>query len=209
MTIGERIRDARERGRLTQRKLAHELRVTREAISLWETGVNKCPTDKILAIAKATKVPVQWLLGEDLPEQDGNSRLLPLLGGGRVVPLIDAARAARRESPLVSDSRLCTAFPCSDDSFAVEVVDTSNAPTFEVGDRFVIDPQIAATPSRIVFAAVGIERRAMLGKLRFETAGSAKITVVAPLNTDWPSARSDVEMVDIIGPMTEHTKPVR
>ena len=76
MTIGERIRLARESAGFSQVMLADRINVSKQSLYKYETGViTNIPSDKIEAIAAATHTTPAFLMGwEDKP------RRFPILG---------------------------------------------------------------------------------------------------------------------------------
>lgn len=74
MTLNDRILEARKKAGLTQQELASLVNVTKAAVSAWErTAVPR--QEKIEAIAKATKVSVEWLLVGAEPKGEGDVQL--------------------------------------------------------------------------------------------------------------------------------------
>lgn len=85
MTLNERILEARKKAGLTQQELASLVNVTKAAVSAWErTAVPR--QDKIEAIAKATKVSVEWLLIGAEPAGEGD---VQLTSNGVVLSTVD------------------------------------------------------------------------------------------------------------------------
>lgn len=58
--VGKRIRSAREWAGMTQLQLATKIGVTPEAVRAWERGSTPANTNRLKAIAKATRVPGGW-----------------------------------------------------------------------------------------------------------------------------------------------------
>lgn len=61
-TLADRIKYARTFAGLTQREIGDALKVTRNAVSLWENGTNAPTADKVGDFAKLTGVSAEWLL---------------------------------------------------------------------------------------------------------------------------------------------------
>ena len=76
MTIGERIRQARENAGFSQVMLADRINVSKQSLYKYETGViTNIPSDKIEAIAAATHTTPAFLMGwEERPQR------FPILG---------------------------------------------------------------------------------------------------------------------------------
>lgn len=67
MKLNEKIYLCRKKAGLSQDALAERLGVSRQAISKWETGESVPDTGKLLPLANALGVSLDWLLSEDGP----------------------------------------------------------------------------------------------------------------------------------------------
>lgn len=71
MTIGERIRKVREEARLSQVELADYIKVSKQTLYKYETGIiTNIPSDKIEEIAKATGVSPAYIMGWEQPQNE-------------------------------------------------------------------------------------------------------------------------------------------
>lgn len=61
--FGERLCFLRETAGMTQNSLALKLAVTRQSISLYETGIRECSLDMVIKIAALFNVTTDYLLG--------------------------------------------------------------------------------------------------------------------------------------------------
>ena len=69
--LREAIRNERKDKRITQEELAEKMNVSRQAVSLWESGQSRPSTDKLSALAKIYTVSLDWLCsGTDEPVPD-------------------------------------------------------------------------------------------------------------------------------------------
>lgn len=68
-TLGEYIAQRRRALGMTQRQFAEKLYVTDSAVSKWERGESVPDTGKLLPLANALGVSLDWLLSEDGPEE--------------------------------------------------------------------------------------------------------------------------------------------
>lgn len=59
MTLAEKLTQARKAAGLTQADSAEKLNVSRQAVSLWESGQSRPSTDKLSALAKS--IPCRWI----------------------------------------------------------------------------------------------------------------------------------------------------
>lgn len=63
ISVGRRIRQAREHAGLTQEKLAETIGVSRTAISRWESGEIDPTIDHLIHLAQQLNVSADYLLG--------------------------------------------------------------------------------------------------------------------------------------------------
>ncbi len=72
-SLGARIRDARQRAKLTQAQLAHRIGISRTALHDIETGTTKDPRSSLIAaLANALQVTTDFLHGLDnAPSPEG------------------------------------------------------------------------------------------------------------------------------------------
>ena len=61
--IGEKIKELRERNKLTQSDLAKLLNITRSSVYAWESGLSAPSTQYIAELARILKVSTDYLLG--------------------------------------------------------------------------------------------------------------------------------------------------
>ena len=61
--IGEKIRELRERNKLTQNDLARLLNITRSSVNAWESGLSVPSTQYVVELARIWKVSTDYLLG--------------------------------------------------------------------------------------------------------------------------------------------------
>lgn len=87
MTLGKRIKTARERLELTQDQVAAEFGITDKAVSGWERG-GRPDNAKLIRLARILKVPLHWLLdgkGPPPPPDALESVVEQLDGPGRAL----------------------------------------------------------------------------------------------------------------------------
>ena len=80
-------------------------------------------------------------------------------------------------------------------------------PDFKEGDRVIIDPNVQAIPGDCV-VAINNNNAATSKKYRERGIDTTGRTVfeLFPLNPDYPTLRSDIEDIQIVGVMMEHRK---
>lgn len=103
---------------------------------------------------------------------------------------------------------------CEDDlgrfAFALEIEGDSMLPEFRPGDRVIIDPDVNPMPGDFVVAK-NSHQKATFKKYRPRGMNEqgAQVFELVPLNEDYPTMRSDIEQLRIIGTMVEHRKKYR
>ncbi len=206
-TIGLWVKTARNKWGGSQEALALELGLTKGNVSAWENGRHKPKLEQILAIGKITGHPLP-------PEARSlNMNVQPAAVGGRRIPLIDYVQAGAWTCPAdpyaVGDGFewLLTDLALADCAFALEIKGDSMQPEFKPGDRVIIDPEVLPQPGDYVVAKNG-DDEATFKKYRPRGSNERGDVVfeLVPLNEDYPSMRSDIQPIQIVGTMVEHRK---
>ena len=65
MTLREKLIVLRDKAGISQMSLAHQLGVSRQAVSRWESGVTTPSMDKLKALAKIYDVSLDWLCNDE------------------------------------------------------------------------------------------------------------------------------------------------
>lgn len=73
MTTGEKLALLRERKGITQEKLSEILNVSRQSVSRWETDISFPETDKLIKLSKLFECSTDFLLNEEIQENEENS----------------------------------------------------------------------------------------------------------------------------------------
>lgn len=142
-----------------------------------------------------------------------STNVAPAPMGGRRVPVITSIQAGMWAEivdsfqPGDAGDWLLTDIDLSDSAFALDIRGNSMEPEFKDGDRVIIDPEIAPQPGDFVAAKNG-EQEATFKKYRprgMDAHGNIIFELV-PLNDDYPTLRSDVQHIRIVGTMVEHRK---
>jgi SOS-response transcriptional repressor LexA len=204
MSTNEWVRQARKHARLTQDGLAEMLEMSKGNVSGWENGRHKPSFEQMKRISALTGFP--------LPLDDlGNASPAPI--GARKVPVISAIQAGMWSEivdhfePGEADDWLLTDLELSANSFALTIRGNSMLPEFNPGDRVIIDPAVSPHPGDFVAAKNG-DQEATFKKYRprgMDAAGNMVFELV-PLNEDYPTLRSDIQPIRIVGTMVEHRK---
>lgn len=205
MDIGQWVKAARNKAELSQEALAQELGLTKGNVSAWENGRHKPKLEQVLQISRIT--------GLAPPAELQGWNVAPATVGARRVPLISHVQAGlwteASDPYAVGDAAdwLMTDLELSSSAFALEVKGDSMLPEFKPGDRVIIDPAISPQPGDYVVAKNG-EDEATFKKYRPRGVNERGDLVfeLVPLNEDYPSMRSDVTPIRIVGTMVEHRK---
>ena len=74
MTFSEKMYALRKKSGLSQEQLAEQLKVSRQAISKWESGQSMPESDKLVAISSYFNVSLDYLMKETEETNDNNDR---------------------------------------------------------------------------------------------------------------------------------------
>ena len=209
MEIKDWVKAARQLKGWNQTQLGDVVGRTKGNIGHWETGKHTPSLEQIAAISVATGFPMPALGVQSAAV----SNVAPAPMGGRRVPVITSIQAGMWAEivdsfqPGDAGDWLLTDIDLSDSSFALDIRGNSMEPEFKDGDRVIIDPEIAPQPGDFVAAKNG-EQEATFKKYRprgMDAHGNIIFELV-PLNDDYPTLRSDVQHIRIVGTMVEHRK---
>lgn len=205
--IDKRIREARERAKLSQSELARRLGVAPAAVNQWESAARRPSRERIVEIAQQTHTSAVWLLLGDtgLQEQSAIGSLSNLKTGGRAVPMVSVSDAAMGREILDNALRVYSYFPCGPDSYAITLEDDANADRYPKGTVCIMDPQQRPAPRKMVLAAVNGEP--VVGQVTLETTPAGIVTVITPLAQGWPAYRSDQNELRIYAVMVASIQP--
>jgi SOS-response transcriptional repressor LexA len=215
MDLSNRIKEAMTFAGKNQSQLALEAGISTSAVSQLMTGrVKSLKAETAAALEKSTGYRATWLVTGKGPKfvlDKSNVSSAPI--GTRQVPLISYVQAGHWTGavdpfqPNDAHDWLMTDLELSDGAFALEIKGESMLPEFKPGDRVIIDSQINPQPGDYVVAKNGHEE-AMFKKYRPRSVNERGEMVfeLVPLNDDYPTIRSDVTPVMIIGTMVEHRK---
>lgn len=203
--LGVRIRQVLVEKGLTQAQLARLVGVKQQTISYICAPDSPASTSRYTnKIADALGVNPSWLQDGQGDQHEPTVRIelegvelsvrrVPLLHKDDVMPHLEGRPIARRKISLMTDAQI------GSNSFAIEIEGDSMKPMFRAGDRVVIDPNIDPEPGDFVAA----QTSGVLTFRKYRAKGQSVFELV-PLNDDWPTIRSDVTEVKILGVMAEH-----
>ena len=214
-----------------QSQFARILGVTPQAVQKWMAGVTEPRGKNLEAAARFFGVTPAYLkFGLDPSESGGNTKQsgaerqrpfdenvtrVPM--GTRPIPVISSVQAgALRDMDVPYGPGDGYAVVYTDDmslsrwTFSLEVEGESMLPRFQPGDLLIVDPELSPNPGNFVVARNGTNQ-ATFKKYRprgMDERGNMIFELV-PLNEDYPTMRSDVEKLTILGVVVEHRNKLR
>jgi SOS-response transcriptional repressor LexA len=227
----------RKRRGLTLNQLANEIGSDVGNLSRVERGLQGYSDQIISKLASALNVPQAALFAETEQQIDlilasddkvylfefkkpqtssFDENVSPAIPGVRPIPVISAVQAGQlkdMENPYAPGDGYSIEYTdqkLSRWAFALEVEGESMLPIFKPGDRLIVDPDLAPQPGDYVIARNGSDQ-ATFKKYRprgMDSKGEMIFELV-PLNDDYPTMRSDIEHLIVIGVVTEHRKKLR
>lgn len=88
MTLREKLIVLRDKAGISQMSLAHQLDVSRQAVSRWESGDTTPSMDKLKALAKIYGVSLDWLCSDsDMADEKPTEVVSPLEENETKIPL--------------------------------------------------------------------------------------------------------------------------
>jgi len=211
----ERLKIAMKLSGHTTQMLADGLGISYQAARKAVDGKTKAFTaSNNQKAANLLGVSAEWLAtGEGTHFVLDKSNVSQAQIGTKQIPLISYVSAGlwmgavNPFQPNDAHDWLATDLELSDGAFALEIKGDSMLPEFRPGDRVIIDPDISPQPGDFVVAKNG-EEEATFKKYRprgMDANGNVVFELV-PLNEDYPTMRSDVAPIRIVGTMVEHRK---
>jgi SOS-response transcriptional repressor LexA len=130
-----------------------------------------------------------------------------------VISYIQAGRLKEISDPYPPGAGFAVEYTGDDVSrwtFALEIEGESMLPDFKEGDRVIIDPELAPNPGDFVVAKNSNEEATFKRyKLRGRDQSGNDVFDLEPLNPVYPTLRSDIEHLEIIGVMVERRQRFR
>lgn len=214
MALKDRIQELVNAG-YKKSQLAKAAGKSAAAVTHWLNGDTvEIKADSAAGLQALTGFNAVWISTGRGPKKFSNVvNIGPAAIGARRVPLISYIQAGvwsevvDNFSAGDADEWLMTDQELSGVAFALEIKGESMLPEFSPGDRVIIDPDVAPQPGDFVAAKNGHEE-ATFKKYRPRSTDAAGNVVfeLIPLNDDFPSMRSDVTPIKIVGTMVEHRK---
>lgn len=214
MSLGENIRRRRKARKWTILELSQRIGSDVGNLSRLERGKQGFSDEMLARLAGAFGCSVADLF--TAPGTEANVVAASI--GTRRIPLLSYVQAGALSECVIpyshppADDWLLTDLDLSPGSFALKIKGYSmHSPTseesFNEDDIVVIDPLVTPLPGDFVVAKNG-DHEATFKKYRPRGVNEQGVMVfeLVPLNPDYPSIRSDVSAVQIIGTMVEHRR---
>lgn len=155
-TIGERIKDARLRAKLTQQDLCDlfDPPLKRSSVSKWESGLSNPDIDKLSIIALKTKTTVEYLLtGKSASTWDAN--VTPATLKQKLVPVISWVQAGNWRDQQSFDEEpeyIASVFDSGANGYALKIEGESMMPRYQPNDYIFVNPDLPPEVGRRVIA---------------------------------------------------------
>lgn len=209
MSVGENIRRLRQARGWKILELANRIDSDVGNISRLERGKQGYSDEMLQKIATALGVKVADLF----VGPEGGTNVAPAPVGTRRIPLISYVQAGHMTEAIdayaLGDAEdwILTDLDLSSNAFALRIKGDSMLPEFREGDTVIIDPGVLPLPGDYVVAKNG-ENEATFKKYRPRGVNEQgqQVFELVPLNEDYPSMRSDITPIRIIGTMVEHRR---
>lgn len=208
--------------------LADQVERSEAQISQWINGSINSGTGKPRGMSASScrlvetrcAKPVGWLDADHgIPTTDKkfDENVSPARLGGRPIPVISAVQAGAlkdMETPYAPGAGFAVEYVDDENlsrwAFSLELDGLSMMPDFRPGDRVIIDPELAPNPGDYVVAKNGGDQATFKKyRPRGMDANGNMVFELVPLNDDFPTLRSDIEHLCVIGVMVEHRKRYR
>lgn len=209
MTIAELIKAARTRKKWSQRRLANELGISRNAVSWWEAGKSAPSRARQLEVARLLDIPesevnplsVSGITVLDVTEQKvvylpvHNLRAIIMRSGGEL-------------KKGISDGVIAVEHNLGASCFAARVDDEALTPLYQMGDEIIVDRSVKPADKDVVVA--GTPNNVLMLRC-YKTLGRNSRGVdtfeLRSSNADFPTIPMDsVKGLRIVGVVIEHRR---
>ena len=229
--ISQKIRDAIQKSGRSKKDIAEIIGVTKQSITGWEESGRISKTN-LLKLAELLQIDVNWFIADAPTHLDAPKygklhvvtntlpafpvNVAPIAVGKRAIPVISAIQAGALKEiaqPYEQGDGFATVYADDEYSkwaFALEIEGESMLPEFRPGDIVIIEPDWTPRPGEFVAAKNGRDEATFKKyRPRGTDSNGEMIFELAPLNEDYPTLRSDVTPLVIIGVMAEHRRKAR
>lgn len=211
VSFSDRVQERANHLKLKQVDVVKHTKASKATVSKWFNQDVMPDSHYLLQLSRILQCSQEWLVtGKGSVE---GSNIAPAPIGLRQIPIISYVQAGCWTESLEcramdgSIETINTDLDLGSMAFALEVRGDSMAPEIQEGDIVVIDPDVEPLPGDIVAAKNG-SHEATLKQYRprgYNAEGKEWFELV-PRNEVYPSMRSDVCQITIIGVMVEHRR---
>ena len=216
MTLGEKLKKAREARALGVEQVARALGVSRKAVYQWEINETTPRMPKLRRLAEIYETDFAWLVTDNDSAPPAGLMESPVATyvpppRPKAIPVINYVQAGEwtevqehADTPVLD--RIYVDVKVGPRAFALEVEGLSMVPELLPGDKIVIDPDVPPGPGSIVVAHLDDEPRATVKRYRDRGRDESgqPIIELAPANPDYPTLRIDAAHPGrIVGVMVE------
>ena len=200
------------------RRVAERLKMDPSHLSQVILGNRKCGEELSIKIGAVLQSPEWWNLQstKDLNlrgPRPFDQNVVPAEEPIRTVPLISSVAAGRLTEITdpyalgACEKEIAVLAEVSRFAFALRITGNSMVPEYADGDIVIIDPQVTPQPGDCVVAK-NHEHEATFKKFRPRGRNEQGVEYfeLVPLNPDYPTLRSDVEHLRIIGTEVQHNR---
>ncbi|BBL71098.1 LexA family protein [Methylogaea oryzae] len=181
MSLGQRLKTAREAKKLTQLSLAQRSGVSQQLISRLEGGHIESTTE-IFPLADTLGVDARWLATGQGSMRDGSEENAskPLIH----VPVVSWVAAGNWREMIEDDEHKSIAVTCKvgRNAYALQIKGDSMEPVFPNGSYIVVDPDLEPRPGNYVVVRLNETHEATFKQLIVE----GGIQYLKPLNPRYP-----------------------
>lgn len=211
MTLGELIRNARERMSMTQEQLAKFVGVRRASVSQWEsgkTGPTRKHIPKLAAALRLDQSSFNPLLKESIKRLNtvDSGKSIPLLTLGDVTLYMRGIGSDEVENTIAIDAET------SDAAMAILILDDSMAPEFHPSDVVIVDTTEVPVDGDCVLVAFA-DRKALLRRFiaRGHDSHGRRVFDLVPVNPNHVTitVTEERDNAQLVGPVIEHRRKRR
>ena len=201
--VGDKIRATRKLRGMTLEDLALAVGSDTGNLSRIERGKQGFSEELLRSLAIALKVAPAAFFEE-------NMNVEPSVLGLRSVPLLDHVQAGiwtsvqDRKTDAEPSEFILTDLLLGPQAFAMRIRGDSMLPQFKEGDKVIIDPDVAPHPGDFVVAVNGGDAVFKQYRDRGRNELGQEVFELTPLNQLYPTIRSDITPMRIVGTMIEH-----
>lgn len=213
-TLDERVKTILKETKAEQIELAEAAGVSKGTVTQWLDGkIKSIKLEYAIGIQKRWGYSPVWIVLGEGPKKIARATISPATQGGRRVPLINYVQAGQMTEaidPFPAGSAfeyLLTDLDLSEEAFALEIEGMSMSPEFGPGDRIIVDPALSPRPGDFVVAKNGRDEATFKKyRVRGVSAAGQDIFELVPLNPDYPTLSSEVQLIQVIAVMVEHRR---